>query len=63
MPEDRRKGVAAAVTASAVAHARDQWATRFVFLQSSEMAVSVYSALGFRTVVGLRMFGVDTADR
>lgn len=48
-PEHRRKGYGASVTAQAVAAGFDAGAS-FAYLQSSEMGLPVYEALGFRTV-------------
>jgi len=61
-PEARRRGAGGAVTAAAVEFARQRWQSEPVFLQSSEMAVSMYSELGFRTVVGYRTFGIEAPN-
>jgi len=46
----RRRGLGTAVTWAAVARAKE-WGVDAVVLQSSEMGLGVYNAMGFRTVV------------
>ena len=55
LPAARRRGVGTALTWAAVAVARDAGLDCAV-LQSSEMAVSMYEAMGFRTVVTYATF-------
>ena len=55
LPAARRRGVGTALTWAAVAVARDAGLDCAV-LQSSEMAVSMYEAMGFRTVVTYTTF-------
>lgn len=50
LPEARRRGVGSAATWAAVATGRDR-SCELAVLQSSEMAHSLYEAMGFRTVV------------
>ena len=55
LPAARRRGVGTALTWAAVAAGRDMGFDCAV-LQSSEMAVSMYEAMGFRTVVTYTTF-------
>jgi GNAT superfamily N-acetyltransferase len=55
LPEARRRGVGTALTWAAVEWAR-QAGLDCVVLQSSEMALSMYQAMGFRTVVSYAVF-------
>ncbi len=54
-PAARRRGVGTAVTWAA-ADARRAWGCETVVLQSTEMALSMYRAMGFRTVVNYAGF-------
>ncbi len=51
----QRRGLGSAVTWAAVSRARD-WGARAIILQSSPMGFSLYSAMGFRTVVEYAVF-------
>ena len=55
LPVARRRGVGTAATWAAVAAGRT-WGCDTVVLQSSEMGLSVYHAMGFRTVVPYTTF-------
>lgn len=55
LPDARRRGVGAAATWAAVAVGRE-WGCDTIVLQSSEMGFSLYSAMGFRTVVSYATF-------
>jgi GNAT superfamily N-acetyltransferase len=55
IPAARRRGVGEALTWATVAAARD-WGCRTVTLQSSEMALPIYTRMGFRTVVSYLNF-------
>lgn len=55
LPDARRRGVGAAATWAAVAAGRE-WGCDTIVLQSSEMGLSLYSAMGFRTVVSYATF-------
>jgi ribosomal protein S18 acetylase RimI-like enzyme len=55
LPEARRRGVGTALTWAAVESGR-RAGLDCVVLQSSEMAVSMYQAMGFRTVVNYAVF-------
>jgi ribosomal protein S18 acetylase RimI-like enzyme len=55
LPEARRRGVGTALTWAAVDHGRRAGYDCAV-LQSSEMAVAMYEAMGFRTVVRYAVF-------
>ncbi len=50
LPEARRRGIGTAATWAAVAAGR-AWGCETITLQSTEMAFSMYCAMGFRTVV------------
>lgn len=55
LPDARRRGVGAAATWAAVAAGRE-WGCDTIVLQSSEMGFSLYSAMGFQTVVSYATF-------
>ena len=55
----RRRGVGTAVTWAAVEAGR-AWGCDTAVLQSTEMAVSMYGAMGFRTVVSYAVFKAPT---
>jgi GNAT superfamily N-acetyltransferase len=55
----RRRGVGTAVTWAAVAAGR-AWRCKTAVLQSTEMAFSMYQAMGFRTVVSYAVFREPT---
>jgi GNAT superfamily N-acetyltransferase len=55
----RRRGVGTALTWAAVEAART-WESDTVVLQSTEMALSMYQAMGFRTVVSYAVFKEPT---
>ena len=55
----RRRGVGTAVTWAAVEAGR-AWGCDTAVLQSTEMAVSMYEAMGFRTVVSYAVFKAPT---
>jgi GNAT superfamily N-acetyltransferase len=57
----RRRGVGTAASWAAVA-AGSAWGCDTIVLQSSEMAFSLYSAMGFRTVVQYTTFRQPSAD-
>lgn len=57
LPAARRRGVGTALTWAAVAAGREMGFDCAV-LQSSEMAVSMYEAMGFRTIAPYVVFGV-----
>jgi GNAT superfamily N-acetyltransferase len=54
-PAARRRGVGTALTWAAVDAGR-RWGCETVVLQSTEMALSMYEAMGFRTVVDYAVF-------
>jgi GNAT superfamily N-acetyltransferase len=58
-PAARRRGVGSAVTWAAVQAGRS-WGCEIAVLQSSEMAFSMYEAMGFRTVVSYAVFKEPT---
>jgi len=58
LPEHRRRGYAAAITARAVKDGLDAGAT-WSFLQSSELGYKVYERLGFRTMEAWPCWIVD----
>jgi hypothetical protein len=45
------------VTAAAIEAAAKGWGVKRIFLQSSQMGLSVYESLGFRTVASYQMLG------
>lgn len=53
----RGRGVGRAVTAAAIEAAANGWGVKRIFLQSSQMGLSVYESLGFRTVASYQMLG------
>jgi GNAT superfamily N-acetyltransferase len=55
LPGARRRGVGTAATWAAVAVGQ-AWGSRAIVLQSSEMGLPLYEALGFRTVARYRVF-------
>jgi GNAT superfamily N-acetyltransferase len=55
LPTARRRGVGAAVTWAAVGAGR-AWGCDTIVLQASEMGVSLYASMGFRTVVSYAPF-------
>jgi GNAT superfamily N-acetyltransferase len=58
-PAARRRGVGTALTWAA-ADAGRRWGCEVVALQSTEMALSMYEAMGFRTVVDYAVFSEPT---
>jgi ribosomal protein S18 acetylase RimI-like enzyme len=56
LPDARRRGVGTALTWAAVAAGRRS-GIDYAVLQSSEMAIPMYEATGFRTVVSYAVFG------
>lgn len=59
----RGRGVGRATTAAVIRAAVDDWGSKQVFLQSSQMGYPVYKALGFRTIAGYQMLGGMRAAR
>jgi GNAT superfamily N-acetyltransferase len=55
VPEARRRGVGAALTWASVGAGR-AWGCEPIVLQSSEMALPMYEAMGFRTVASYAVF-------
>ena len=55
VPDARKRGFGAAMTAAAVTHGREQGA-RWAILESSPMGVSVYERLGFRQVCEVAVY-------
>jgi ribosomal protein S18 acetylase RimI-like enzyme len=53
----RGRGVGRAVTAAAIEAAAKGWGVKRIFLQSSQMGLSVYESLGFHTVASYQMLG------
>lgn len=58
-PNARRRGVGTSLTWAAVEAGRD-WGCETAVLQSTEMAFSMYEAMGFRTVVSYAVFKAPT---
>ena len=61
LPRARRRGVGSAVTWAAIEAGR-AWGYDTVVLQSSAMGLSMYSAMGFRTVAPYVVFANSAAD-
>ena len=58
-PKARRRGVGTSLTWAAVEAGRD-WGCETAVLQSTEMAFSMYEAMGFRTVLSYAVFKAPT---